>query len=54
MRLAARGQREGDRGIEAVGDSWLTAQLRRQAREVLIESGLGAALITGLILMLPG
>jgi hypothetical protein len=52
--LAARGQREGDRGVEAVGDSWLAVQLKRQAREVLIEGGLGAAVLTGIILMLPG
>ena len=54
MALAARGQREGDRGLEAVGDSWLMRQLRRQAREVLIEAALGAAMLTGLVLMLPG
>jgi hypothetical protein len=37
-----------------VGDTWLAAQLRRQAREVLIEGALVAALLTGLALMLPG
>ena len=54
MALAARGQREGEQGVESVGDSWLMRQLRRQAREVLIEAVLGAAMLTGLALMLPG
>ena len=54
MGLAARGQREGEQGLESVGDTWLMAQLRRQAREVLIEGALGAALLTGIALMLPG
>ena len=54
MGLAARGQREGEQGVETVGDSWLALQLRRQAREVLIEAALGAAMLTGLVLMLPG
>ena len=54
MGLAARGQRESERGLEKVGDSWLLAQLRRQAREVLIEAALGAAMLTGIVLMLPG
>jgi len=36
--LAARGQREGERGLEKIGDTWLMTQLRRQAREVLIEA----------------
>ena len=54
MGLAARGQREGERGVETIGDNWLVGQLRRQAREVLIEGALGAALLTGVVLMLPG
>jgi hypothetical protein len=37
-----------------VTDTWVIGQLRRQAREVLVEAGLGAALLTGLLLMLPG
>jgi hypothetical protein len=52
--LAARGQREGEGGIEKITDSWLMGQLRRQAREVLVEAGLAAGLLTGLTLMLPG
>lgn len=54
MGLAARGQREGDRGVEKIGDTWLIGQLRRQARELLMEGALGALLLTGLVLMLPG
>ena len=54
MGLAARGQREGDKGLETIGDHWLLTQLRRQAREVLLEAALAATLITGLTLMLPG
>ena len=38
MRLATRGQRETERGVEIVGDTWLAGQLRRQAREVLVEA----------------
>ena len=54
MGLAARGQREGDKGVERIGDTWLIRQLRRQAREVLLEGALGALLLTGIVLMLPG
>lgn len=54
VRLAARGQRDLDRGSEAVSDPWLLSQLRRQAREVFIEAVLAAALVTGIVLMLPG
>jgi hypothetical protein len=54
VRLATRGQRETERGVEAIGDAWLVDQLRRQAREVIVEAMLGAALLTGIALMLPG
>ena len=54
MGLAARGQREGDKGLETIGEGWLLTQLRRQARELLAEAALAATLITGLALMLPG
>jgi hypothetical protein len=40
--------------VEAVEDAWLAGQLRRQAREVLIESALLAVFLTGLALLLPG
>ena len=54
VRLAARGQRDLDRGSEAVADPWLSTQLKRQAREVVIEAALAAAFLTGIALMLPG
>lgn len=54
MRLAARGQRESDGGTEPVGDAWLADQLRRQARDVHVESLSGAAVLTGLALLIPG
>jgi hypothetical protein len=37
-----------------VDDLWLAGQLRRQARELLVESGLVAAFLTGAALLLPG
>ena len=40
--------------MEKIEDSWLVKQLRRQAREVLVEAALGAVLLTGITLMLPG
>jgi hypothetical protein len=54
VRLAARNQRDLDRGSEAVADPWLSSQLKRQAREILIEAVLAAALLTGIVLMFPG
>jgi hypothetical protein len=52
--LAARHQCEVDRGVTAVTDPWLLGQLRRQARELLVESLLVAMFLTGLVLLLPG
>jgi hypothetical protein len=52
--LAARGAREAGKGVEPIADPGLIAQLRRQAREVHVEAVLVAALLTGLILMIPG
>jgi hypothetical protein len=54
VRLAARNQRDLDRGSEAVADPWLSSQLKRQAREILIEAVLAAALLTGIVLLFPG
>ncbi|HVG77709.1 MAG: hypothetical protein ABW216_19715 [Candidatus Rokuibacteriota bacterium] len=54
VRLAAQGQRDLDRGSEAVADPWLMGQLKRQAREVVIEAVLAAAFLTGVALVLPG
>jgi hypothetical protein len=52
--LAARGQCEIGSGFAPVTDSWLVGQLKRQAREVLVESAVVAAFVTGLVLLLPG
>jgi hypothetical protein len=52
--LATRGRCEIGGSLAAVTDSWLTGQLKRQAREILLESVLVAAFLTGLVLMLPG
>jgi fatty acid desaturase len=52
--LAARNQCEIDRSVGAIADPWLAGQLRRQAREVLLESVVVAAFLTGLVLLLPG
>ena len=52
--LAARSQCEIGRGVGSVTDSWLAGQLRRQAREVILESAIVAAFLTGLVLLLPG
>ena len=52
--LAARSQCEIGRGVGSVADSWLAGQLRRQAREVILESAIVAAFLTGLVLLLPG
>jgi hypothetical protein len=54
VRLAARGQRNLDRGSEAVTDPWLSTQLKRQAREIVIEAVLAATLLTGIVLLFPG
>jgi len=54
VRLAARGQRNLDRGSEAVVDPWLLTQLKRQAHEVMIEAVLVAAFLTGITLLIPG
>lgn len=54
VRLAAQGQRNLDRGSEAVADPWLMSQLKRQAREVVIEAVLAATFLTGVALVLPG
>jgi hypothetical protein len=52
--LAASNRCEIGSGVGAVTDPWLAAQLRRQAREVLIESTIVAAFLTGVVLLIPG
>jgi hypothetical protein len=51
--LAARGERNMDAGREQVEDPAATRQINRQARKVLAQSFLGAALLTALALALP-
>jgi hypothetical protein len=53
VRLAARGARETDRGVEPVTDSWLLGQLRRQARSIVVQAVLAATVLTALTLLLP-
>ena len=54
MRLAARGARETTHGVEPVTDSWLSGQLRRQARSIVVHAVLAATVLTALTLLLPG
>jgi hypothetical protein len=53
VRLAARGARETNHGVEAVTDSWLTGQLRRQARTIVVHAVLAATVLTALTLLVP-
>jgi hypothetical protein len=52
--LATRGQCEIGSGVGPVTDTWLVGQLKRQAREVLLEAVVVAAFLTGVVLALPG
>jgi hypothetical protein len=52
--LASRGQCEIGPSVGAVTDPWLAGQLKRQAREVVLESVVVAAFLTGVVLVLPG
>jgi hypothetical protein len=52
--LASRGQRETASGLQTLDDLWLAGQLRRQARELLVEAALLATFLTGVALLLPG
>jgi hypothetical protein len=53
VRLAARGARETEQGVAPVTDSWLTGQLRRQARRIVVQAVLAATVLTALTLLLP-
>jgi hypothetical protein len=53
VRLAARGARETERGVEPVTEAWLSRELRRQARDILVQAGLAATVLTALTLLLP-
>ena len=54
MRLAARGRRDLDGGEDVVADPWMVTQLKRQAREIHVESALLGTALTGLALLIPG
>lgn len=54
MRLAARGARETEHGPEPVTDTWLARELRRQGRDIVVQSLLAATVLTALTLLLPG
>lgn len=54
MRLAARGARDLDDGEEILNEPFMVDQLRRQAREIHIESALLGVALTGLALLIPG
>lgn len=54
MRLAARGARESEQGVEPVTDTWLSRELRRQAQDIVVLSLLAATALTALTLLLPG
>ena len=53
MKLAARGLRDMDQGLETITDRAELAQVRRQARKVHLQSFLTAALVTALLLAIP-
>ena len=40
--------------MEPVTDSWAAGQLKRQAREILVQSALAALAMTAVVLLLPG
>jgi hypothetical protein len=53
VNLASRGLRDLDSGPEAIADAAELAQVRRQARQVYLRSGLAAAALTALSLLVP-
>ena len=53
MRLASRGQRDMDSGVEAIGDPALLGRVRRQAAKVHVQSLLLAVAVTAALLVLP-
>jgi len=40
--------------VEPVTDPWAAGQLKRQAREILVQSTLAALAMTAVVLLLPG
>jgi hypothetical protein len=53
VRLAARGSRETEKGSEPVTDTWLARELKRQARDIVVQSLLAATVLTALTLLVP-
>lgn len=53
MALALRGQRDMDTGPQDITEAAVLAQVRRQARKVLVKSILVAAMIVAPALMIP-
>lgn len=53
MRLAARGARNMDSGVEQIDDDAVTAQIRRQARAVIRKALIAALVLTAAVLVLP-
>lgn len=53
MALASRGLRDMDQGQEVLNDADELARLRLQARNVHVKSLLLAAMLVGLVLLLP-
>lgn len=51
MRLAARGQRDMDGGVSAIGDADERAQVRWQARQVRLRTVIAAVVVTALLLL---
>lgn len=52
--LAARGQRDLDRGAESIADPAELLTVRRQGRQVQFRTLLAAVVLTGGVLLLPG
>src|SRR5712691_306339 len=50
----AGARRDLDGGEDLVADPWMVTQLKRQAREIHVESVLLGAGLTGLALLIPG
>ena len=53
MLLAARGQRDLDGGVAAIGDANELAQVRRQGRQVRLQTAIAAVVITAVSMLLP-
>jgi len=43
-----------DTGVRPIEDPWLISQLKRQARDIQLQSAFAAIGLTGLVLLIPG